>query len=227
MDWSLMIFAAGFGTRMKHLTRDQPKPMIKVAKRPLIDHALDLAKDLPATKTVVNLHYKPEKLLDHLSNKNVETIVETPDILDTGGGLLNALPLLGTNPVMTLNSDAIWKGPNPLQDLARMWDPAQMDGLLMCLPPARAIGRSAPGDFQINDAGQVIRGPGLVYGGAQIIKTNRLADIQKTVFSLNELWDLLIAENRLYAMEYSGFWCDVGHPDGILQAEQMLKESNV
>ena len=227
MGWSVMIFAAGFGTRMKHLTQDRPKPMIEVASKPLIDHALGLCETLPASKTVVNLHYKAEVLLDHLKDRHVETILETPDILDTGGGLLNALPLLGTAPVMTLNSDAIWKGANPLKQLAQAWRPERMDALLMCIPPARAVGHEGGGDFQINNKGQIMRGAGLVYGGAQIIKTDQLKDIGKNVFSLNALWNILIEKNSLYAAEYDGFWCDVGHPEGISKAEDMLKARDV
>lgn len=222
-----MVFAAGFGTRMKHLTRDRPKPMIEVANRPLIDHALSLTEALPATRTVVNLHYKAEVLLRHLDGRAVDTIVEAPDILDTGGGLRNALPLLGETTVMTLNPDAIWRGPNPLHVLADHWDPVRMDGLLMCIPPPRAKGHTGTGDFVLAPDGSVTRGPGAVYGGAQIIKTDRLAGIPETVFSLNLLWDRLMAEDRLYAVEYQGLWCDVGHPDGVAIAEDLLEHRDV
>lgn len=227
MQWSVMIFAAGFGTRMKHLTRDRPKPMVTVAGRPLIDHTRDLARDLPAARVVANLHYKPQLLLDHLEQTEVKTILESPEILDTGGGLRNALPLLSNNPVMTLNSDALWAGPNPLRILAEAWRPEQMDALLMGITPDRAIGAQSDGDFTPDSNGRVTRGNGLIYGGAQIIKTDLLSEIPETVFSLNRLWDLMIDKNRLYAVEYSGYWADVGHPGGIETAERMLEAHSV
>ena len=222
-----MIFAAGFGTRMKHLTRDRPKPMVCVDEKPLIDYALELARDLPAETIVANLHYKPEVLAAHLRGTEVRTILETPDILDTGGGLRNALPVLGETTVMTLNSDVIWHGPNPLKLLEKAWEPDVMDGLLMCLPKKNSVGYQGRGSFVINASGRITRGDGVIYGGAQIIKTERLRDIPEDVFSLNQLWDILIAENSLYAIEFDGFWCDVGHPDGIAAAEQLLRSRDV
>ncbi|MFK7744990.1 MAG: nucleotidyltransferase family protein [Roseobacter sp.] len=227
MRWSVMIFAAGFGTRMKHLTRDKPKPLVEVNGAPLIDHALGLTTDLPAAKVVANLHYKPDALRAHLHAQGVHTLLETPEILDTGGGLRNALPVLGASPVMTLNSDAIWCGRNPLKALATAWDPDKMDGLLMCIPPKKAVGYNGPGNFVIDTAGRITRGPGAVYGGAQIIKTDRLREIGSNVFSLNVLWDMLIAESRLYAVEYGDAWCDVGHPDGVAQATKLLRAQHV
>lgn len=227
MRWPVMIFAAGFGTRMGQLTQDRPKPMIEVAGRPLIDHALDLAEALPADPIAINLHYKPEPLATHLKNRAVRLILEKPDILDTGGGLRNALPVLGKDEVMTLNSDAVWSGPNPLTLLAETWEPERMDGLLMCVPLARTHGHDGGGDFTADTEGQIRRGSGLVYGGAQIIKTERLHEIGEQVFSLNVLWNLLLAQNRLYCVQYPGHWCDVGHPGGIALAEKMLKFPHV
>lgn len=227
MGWSVMLFAAGFGTRMKHLTRNRPKPMVEVAGRPLIDHALDLTTDLPATTTVANLHYKPALLQKHLARQNVQTVLEAPQILDTGGGLRHALPLLGSDPVMTLNADAVWSGDNPLRQLQAAWDPTRMDGLLMCISRANTVGYTGPGNFVLGPSNRVTRGPGLVYGGAQIIKTDRLIEITEPAFSLNVLWDLLIAENSLFAVEYRGKWCDVGHPEGIPLAENLLAAQDV
>lgn len=227
MGWSVMIFAAGFGTRMKHLTRDRPKPMVEVAGRPLIDHALDLTDALPAAKTVINLHYKAEVLQEHLSGRAVTLSHELPDILDTGGGLRHALPLLGSEPVMTLNSDAIWGGGNPLTQLREAWDPGSMEGLLLCLRRSNVVGYDGPGNFIVDTADRVTRGDGLIYGGAQIIKTDRLHAIREKAFSLNQLWDQMITEKSLYAVEYDAKWCDVGHPGGIPLAEAVLAQKHV
>ena len=126
-----MLFAAGFGTRMGALTAERPKPLIAVAGKPLIDHALDLVEPLGLARVVANLHYKPEPLIAHLSGRGILFSHETPDILETGGGLRHALPLLGRGPVFTMNTDAVWRGPNPLTLLAEAWNPDRMDAILI------------------------------------------------------------------------------------------------
>ena len=222
-----MLFAAGFGTRMGALTAERPKPLIEVAGKPLIDHALDLITKYGADKIVANLHYKPEMLAPHLAQRGVEVSLEHPDILETGGGLRAALPLLGKGPHFTMNTDAVWRGPNPLALLAEAWDPHQMDALMLCVPRDHAVGHAGSGDFLLADTGQISRGPGLVYSGVQIIKPDLLHDIAEPAFSLNVLWDKMLDQGRLFGAEYPGLWCDVGHPQGITLAEEMLKGADV
>ncbi|WP_299916187.1 nucleotidyltransferase family protein [uncultured Roseobacter sp.] len=224
---SLMLFAAGFGTRMRPLTDDRPKPMVEVAGRPLIDHALDQTVQIAPDRIVVNLHYKPEPLLKHLAGTGVQTLLETPDILDTGGGLRNALPRLGTAPVFTLNTDAIWIGPSPIAMLQEAWRPEVMDALLVCVPLQNTHSHDGQGDFEIDPQGHLMRGRAHVYGGAQIIKTDRLDEIAEEKFSLNRLWDLMLTEGRIYGLEYPGHWCDVGQPDSIDVAENLLAGQDV
>ena len=219
---SVMLFAAGFGTRMGALTADRPKPLIAVAGRALIDHALVLVDDFGAETVVANLHYRPDMLRAHLSGRDIGFSEESPDILETGGGLRAALPMLGQGPVMTMNTDAVWNGPNPLSLLAEAWDPDRMDALLICVPRDRAVGHAGQGDFVLDDRGRLTRGPGAVYGGVQIIKTEGLMDIGEEVFSLNLLWDRMLRDGRLYGLCYPGHWCDVGHPAGIALAEKMI-----
>jgi MurNAc alpha-1-phosphate uridylyltransferase len=222
-----MMFAAGFGTRMGALTEDRPKPLIEVAGRPLIDHALALVQEVQPRGVVVNLHYKAEMLEQHLSGTGVATIREQPDILDTGGGLRNALPLLGPEPVLTTNTDAIWVGPNPMELLLKAWDPSRMDALLICVPTGQAHGHKGAGDFTIGPDGQLSRKGNTVYGGVQIMRTDLLRDIAKTSFSLNLIWNKMAESHRLFGLEYPGQWCDVGHPEGIAEAEAMLAQANV
>ncbi|WP_372921728.1 NTP transferase domain-containing protein, partial [Roseovarius sp.] len=131
---SVMLFAAGFGTRMGALTAERPKPMIEVAGRPLIDHALSLVRAHRPDRIVANVHYRPDPLIRHLEGSEVIISHETPDILETGGGLRAALPHLGEGPVFTMNTDAVWSGPNPLDLLFDLWQPARMDALLLCVP---------------------------------------------------------------------------------------------
>lgn len=218
--FAVMLFAAGFGTRMGALTADTPKPLVQVAGRPLIDHALDVAAG--AKRIVANVHYKPDALAAHLKARGVMVSHEDP-ILETGGGLRAALPLLGQGPVMTLNTDAVWTGPNPLDQLAALWDDTRMDGLLLLLPDA-AVGKPA-GDFVMDDKGRLTRAKGArgsVYLGAQILRTEGLSAITETVFSLNLLWDRMIGTGRLFGAVHRGGWCDVGHPAGIAEAEALL-----
>lgn len=222
-----MMFAAGFGTRMRHLTAHQPKPMVKVAGRPLIDHALELASAVKAQPIVANLHYLPEPLEAHLHGTGVITVREQPDILETGGGLRNALPHLGPDPVVTLNTDAVWAGPNPIQLLLDAWDPAQMDALLICVPRNRVHGRDGAGDFRIDDDGRLHRGDDTVYGGVQILKTDLLHQVGEAAFSLNVIWNMMHARGTLFGLPYPGDWCDVGHPKGIDAAETMLANADV
>ncbi|WP_113911686.1 nucleotidyltransferase family protein [Roseovarius dicentrarchi] len=224
---AIMLFAAGFGTRMGDLTADRPKPLISVAGRTLLDHALDIAADAGHARIVVNAHYKSDQIAAHLAGRDIAIAYETPDILDTGGGLRAALPLLGAETVYTMNTDAVWRGPNPLRLLSAAWQPDAMDALLLCVPPSRAIGHSGEGDFLMTEAGVLSRGAGLVYSGVQIIKASTLADMPDGAFSLNKVWDKLLATGRLHGCTYPGAWCDVGHPAGITLAEQMLNAPDV
>ena len=222
MPDALMLFAAGFGTRMGALTAARPKPLIEVAGRPLIDHALALAEGFGPLRRVANAHYRADQLEAHLAPRGVTVSREQPEILDTGGGLRHALPLLGANPVFTLNTDAVWSGPNPLRLLADAWDPTRMDALLLCVPLANAVGRKGGGDFDILRDGRLSRGGDLVYTGAQIVKTKALHAMTEPVFSLNVIWNQMAEQGRLCGLPYPGQWCDVGHPEGIRLAEEML-----
>ncbi len=224
---AVMLFAAGFGTRMAPLTDHCPKPLIPVAGKPLIDHALALVNEIGPGRVVANTHYLGEQMADHLRPLGVTLSPEQPDILDTGGGVRAALPLLGDGPVYTLNPDAIWSGPNPLTLLQKAWNPDQMDGLLVCVPLAQAVGRIGRGDFDLDASDRIRRGTDFVYGGAQIIKTDGLYDFPQKVFSLNLLWDRMLTSDRLFALKYPGRWCDVGHPAGITLAEDLLGQTNV
>ncbi|MEX0283856.1 MAG: nucleotidyltransferase family protein [Paracoccaceae bacterium] len=220
----LMIFAAGFGTRMGDLTKTQPKPMIEVAGKPLIDRALDLATGAGLSKIVVNTHYLADVLETHLVDKQVLISRETPDILETGGGLKNALSLIDASCVTTFNPDAIWAGPNPISVIQSAWQPDKMDALLLCVPLDRAIGRMGGGDFEVDEEGALRRPGDLVYGGVHIIKTHCVAEVDEAAFSLNVVWNRLAAENRVCVEIFEGYWCDVGTPEGITLAEQMIAD---
>lgn len=220
MPDAVMLFAAGFGTRMGPLTAERPKPLIEVNGKALLDHALDLTGGL--SRRVVNAHYHADQIVAHLADQAVEVSLETPDILDTGGGLRQALPLLGEGPVFTLNTDAVWRGPNPLDVLKGAWSPDDMDALLLCVPLARATGRNGQGDFTLDQQGRLTWGGDMVYTGAQIVRTEALADVPDLAFSLHKLWNAALEKDRFRGVVYPGKWADVGHPEGITLAEEML-----
>lgn len=221
MPDAVLFFAAGLGTRMRPLTNDRPKPLIEVSGKTLLDHALEPAAGV--ARRVVNLHYKAEMIRAHLKDRpDILFSDETDALLDTGGGLRKALPLLGEGPVLTMNTDAVWKGPNPFETLLRAWDPDSMDALLLLVPQDRAIGHTGHGDFRRAEDGRISRGPGTIYTGAQIINPAGLSKFSEPSFSLNLLWDDILARNRLFGAIFPGQWCDVGRPDCISLAEEML-----
>ncbi|MDO5632349.1 MAG: nucleotidyltransferase family protein [Paracoccus sp. (in: a-proteobacteria)] len=222
MPDALMIFAAGLGTRMRPLTETRPKPLIRVGGQTLLDRAIALGRAGGARRVVVNTHYLAPMIADHLAGTDVAISHEPGPVLETGGGLRQALPLLGAGAVLTLNPDVVWTGANPVAGLRAAWDGARMDALLMLVPLARATARAGGGDFAQDSAGRISRGGDLVYGGAQIINPALLDAIPETVFSLNRCWDAAIAQGRAFGLIHSGGWCDVGRPDTIPLAEALL-----
>ncbi len=217
-----MILAAGFGTRMGGLTRDRPKPLIKVAGKPLLDHALTAAAE-GGGPIAVNAHYRAGQIIDHLAGRDVHVLHETPDILDSGGGVRNALPILGDGPLATLNADAVWSGPGPISTLCTEWDAEEMDVLLLLVPRDRAVARQGGGDFALEPDGRVRPDTsGQVYTGAQILGGGLVARWPEGAFSMWDVWRYALARHRLFGCVYPGHWADVGHPDGIALAEAML-----
>jgi MurNAc alpha-1-phosphate uridylyltransferase len=223
-----MIFAAGFGTRMAPLTDTVPKPMLPVAGRPMIDHCIAMIRQAGDFPIVVNTHHLAAQIESHLAAvPGVRCLRETPEILETGGGLRNALPLLGTAPVITANCDVLWSGANPVRQALAAWRPEAMDALMVLVPVRMALGYTGAGDFFLERDGWLRRRGAAaqapyVYGGVQIIKTDALADIPDTRFSVSLLWDRMIAAGRLYGTVHDGGWRDIGHPEGLQAAEAAL-----
>jgi N-acetyl-alpha-D-muramate 1-phosphate uridylyltransferase len=224
----LMLFAAGFGTRMGALTERWPKPLIEVGGKALIDHALEVADGAAIGRTVVNLHYRGDQIRQHLRHRSdIRFSEEAPKILDTGGGLRHAGRLLGGKTALTLNTDAIWTGRNPLQQLIDGWQPEAMDCLLLLLPADLATGHTGKPDFSLGSDGRIQRGTGKethVYLGAQVVKVDGLDTITEPAFSLNTVWDQMIRGGRAFGIEHDGGWCDVGYPSAIALAEEMLSQ---
>lgn len=224
---SAMIFAAGFGTRLGDLVKEVPKPLVQVGGKALIDHALEIVDKAGIYQCAVNLHYHADKLACHLANRpNLLLIKEHPEILDTGGGLLNAIDVLGTETIFTLNSDTVWRGKNPLHQLNDHWPRKDIDALLLLVSPDSVWGHSGHCDFVFDSNGIVQRAEtpeGYVYTGAQIIKPNCLKQIGKRIFSLNEVWDRLISVRRIAGVVYSGKIGDAGTVQGLKASEDLLR----
>lgn len=222
MPDTVMFFAAGFGTRMRHLTADTPKPLVPLNGRPMMDHAIDLACEAGISTKIANAHYLADQIVDHLAARDIEVHVEADEILDTGGGLKAILHRIPPGPLFTMNSDAVWIGPNPLTQLRAAWDPERMDALMMLIPPTNSNDPTLRGDFACDAEGRLSRGPGAIYGGLQIIDPTHVAAVPDRVFSLNTVWDEMIDRGRLFGISYPGRWFDIGTPEGLADAEDQL-----
>lgn len=230
-----MLMAAGLGKRMRPLTATRPKPLIRVAGQALIDHALDRIEEAGIRRTIVNVHYLADAIEGHLKSRARRTGAdyvisdERARLLETGGGLIKALPLLGEKPFLCANSDNLWiNGPvDSIRALAGRWDDATMDALLLMVPHARATGNSGSGDFRMDPRGQLSRrSPGriapFVFTGVQILSPRLIVDPPSDVFSTNVFWDRAIAAGRAYGFVHPGLWFDVGRPESIPLVEAAI-----
>lgn len=229
-----MVLAAGLGKRMRPLTATRPKPLVEVAGKALLDHALDRLKAAGIGRAVVNVHYLADALEAHLARKvkGIECVVsdERARLLETGGGLVKALPLIPDDPFLVVNSDNLWvDGPaDSIRALAHRWDDARMDALLLLVPLARANCHKGMGDFHLDGAGLLSRrrpsrvAP-FVYTGIQLVSKRLFAGAEAVPFSLNILWDRAIAEGRAWGMVHNGLWFDVGTPPAVKRTEAMLQ----
>ena len=221
----MMLFAAGFGSRMQPLTADLPKPLISVAGRSLLDRTLELAWAGGISKIVVNTHYLGHKIRDSLKNKPV-TVVHEKKILNTGGGLKNARSHFEGPAVFTSNGDAVWSGPNPFKVLTQHWQDG-CEALLLCASVGQVHGHAEPGDFSVTEDGTVTRGGDWVYLGVQIIQLGAVESIADEAYSLNLVWDQLIARGTLRTAIYTGQWCDIGRPENIALGAGIVDSQNV
>ncbi len=221
-----MILAAGFGTRMGALTMDRPKPLIAVNGSALLDHAIEALRGAGVTRIVVNGHYKAEQIKAHIAGMpDVTFSDESSEILDSGGGVKAAIPLLRADALVTLNADAVFTGPNPIETILKHWAPEHMDALTLMVPQAHAVGRKGGGDFAMDETGRLSwNASGAVYSGAQILKASLFENTPQGPFSLHEIWNKAMAAGRMFGTMHSGRWADVGHPEGIALAEAMLHE---
>ncbi|MFP3920632.1 MAG: nucleotidyltransferase family protein [Dichotomicrobium sp.] len=230
-----MVLAAGYGKRMQPLTETIPKPLVRLAGRPLIDHVLDRLAQAGVREAVVNLHYLADALEAHLRERQEPPRVGFSDeraaVLDTGGGVKMALDRLGPDGFFVQNSDSVWieDGESNLARLARQWDPAEMDALLLLADVKGSLGYGGRGDFTLAEDGRLQRRAAeqtapYVFAGVSIAHPRLFADSPEGAFSLNPLWDRAIARGRLFGMPLHGEWMHIGTPEALEAAEQRLRQ---
>ena len=228
-----MVLAAGLGKRMRPLTATRPKPLVDVAGKPLLDHVLDRLRAAGVQRAVVNVHYLAAAVEAHLQDQaqGLEILIsdETKQLLETGGGVINALPLIEDETFLIVNSDNLWvDGPvDSIQLLEQRWDEAAMDALLLVVPFSQAHCHPGVGDFVMDPMGRLARrAPGkpapFVYTGVQIVSRRLFRDAPDGAFSMNILWNRAIAEGRVFGLVHEGLWFDVGTPPAIAKTEAIL-----
>ena len=231
-----MVLAAGLGKRMRPLTASRPKPLIEVAGRPLLDHVVERLKAAGVEKVVVNVHYLASAVEAHLAKYSCGLDVAISDeralLLETGGGMVKAAPLIDCDPFLVVNSDNLWiDGPaDTLKLLASHWDGSKMDALLLLVPHAKAENHAGRGDFHMDKAGRLRRrersyvAP-FVYTGIQMVSKHLLEDAPEGPFSTNLLWDRAIEQGRCFGAVHQGLWFDVGTPQSIKATELTLEDA--
>ena len=230
-----MVMAAGLGKRMRPLTATRPKPLVEVAGKALLDHVFDRLRAAGIKRAVVNVHYLADALEAHLKRKVQDMEVAISDerghLLETGGGLVKALPLIGEDRFLVVNSDNFWvDGPvDAIRLLASRWDEATMDALLLVVPLARANCHNGRGDFHMDPMGRLSRRkPGrmapFVYTGIQLVSRRLFEGAPEGAFSTNLLWNKAIEAGRCYGLAHQGLWFDVGTPGAIAKTEALLAD---
>ena len=224
-----MVLAAGLGLRMRPITDRMPKPLVPVLGRSMLDRAFDHLDQVGVAHRVVNAHWLGRMIHDHVAQRTDTVVSDEAELLETGGGVAKALPLLGSAPFFVCNADILWRnGPVPaLRRLAEAWDDGRMDALLLMQPTATAFGYDGCGDFFLNEAGQARRrGAGetapTLFAGVQILHPRLFADAPVGAFSLNVLYDRAAAAGRLAGIVHDGEWYHIGTPQALAEAETLL-----
>ncbi len=228
-----MVLAAGLGKRMRPLTATRPKPLVEVAGKPLLDHVLDRLRSAGIGRAVVNAHYLADVVAAHLKDEaqDLEILIsdETGELLETGGGVTKALPLIEDATFLIVNSDNLWvDGPvDAIRLLEQRWDEQAMDALLLVVPLAHAHCHEGAGDFRMDPLGRLTRrAPGkpapFVYTGVQIVSRRLFENAPEGAFSMNVLWNRAIAESRVFGLVHEGLWFDVGTPPAVAKTEAIL-----
>jgi N-acetyl-alpha-D-muramate 1-phosphate uridylyltransferase len=227
-----MILAAGLATRLRPLSLERPKALMEVAGKTLLDHALDRLAEVGVTQAVVNAHHLGDQIESHLAGRKSPAIriSQEDPILDTGGGIAKALPLLGPEPFYVVNAKIVWRGgqEEALKRLAAMWDDSRMDALLLLQPTVSAVGYEGPGDLTMDQFGllrfrEESEIAPFVYASIQIIHPRLFDGAPQGAFPLRPLWERAAAAGRLFGLRHDGEWYHVATPQGLAAAEEQLR----
>jgi MurNAc alpha-1-phosphate uridylyltransferase len=231
------ILAAGYGKRMRPLTDTMPKPLVRLAGQPLLAHVIARLTEAGVARLVINVHYLADQIETYLQDAaapGVEVMVsdERQQILDTGGGVSQALSRLGGDPFYIHNSDTVWieYGFGNLPAMAAAWDDARMDALLLLAPTDEALGYDGAGDFFMAGDGLLTRRPPggrapFVFAGVSIAHPRLFEGAPDGAFSLNQLWDRAMANGRVHGFALRGTWMHVGTPEALEAAERRLRDA--
>jgi len=226
-----MVLAAGLGTRLRPITLSRPKALIEVSGKTLLDHALDRLAEAGVEDAVVNTHHLADRIARHLASRTWPRIhlSHETEILETGGAIAKALPLLGPDPFYVVNAKIVWQGgrKDALLQLAEAWNEAEMDGLLLMQPTASAVGYDGPGDFTMDQLGRLAwRAPQIVvpfvYASIQILHPRLFEGAPKGAFSLHPLWTRAMEAGRLFGLRHDGAWYHVTTAPGLAEVEREL-----
>jgi N-acetyl-alpha-D-muramate 1-phosphate uridylyltransferase len=234
-DITAMIMAAGKGTRMMPLTADRPKPLVEVGGVALLDHVLSHLRGAGISRIVINTHYRAEQIEQHMAQHATDLCVTISDervlLRDTGGGLVQALPLIQSDPFLCVNADNWWAdiGENAFKRLIAAWDDSAMDVLMLVIPFDQANNTQGEGDFDLNSEGRLSRRKAgqrgaYVWTGIQMMSKRLIIDPPSDVFSTNIFWDRAIAKHRCFGLVHDGLWFDVGYPQAIEMTQAKLLE---
>lgn len=232
-----MVLAAGQGVRMRPLTDSMPKPMVRLKGRPLIDHVLDRIADAGVARAVVNVHYLADQIEAHVAKRTAPQIVISDEralLLETGGGVVNALPKLGPEPFLIHNSDSVWiegVGSN-LERTFAAWDAEKMDALMLLASATTSLGYEGCGDFSMGTDGRLERRgerqmTPFVFTGVSIAHPRMFEGMPNEPHSLNRPWDIAIDKGRLYGIRLDGLWMHVGTPEALVEAERWIESEDV
>jgi MurNAc alpha-1-phosphate uridylyltransferase len=233
---TIILFSAGLGTRMRHLTQDMPKPLLPILGKPILHYVFDVVQTYPFKRIIINTHYLHKKIEEEVEiikklNPNLPEIIISyePELLNTGGTVKNAYKIIGDNPIFTMNCDCLFFPDEPIfQNMVKIWDSEKMNFLLLSYPVSKAIGYKGEGDFDILPNNTINRPKDLdimpyMYTGIQILKPKILSENIEDKFSLGAYY-LDGLGNNIYTYLFQGQWCHASSPEDIIDIENYIKQ---
>jgi len=222
---TIMILAAGLGKRMENYTKKVPKPLIKFGNKTLIERIIKKLESYGFKRIVINIFYLKNKIKKKLNNKFKTKIFYSEEnfLLNTGGGVKNAIKILNTKEFFVINSDIFWEDKNqsPFGQLNKFWNKNKMDALLLLYPKNKD-----KGDYNISKSNRIVKdenNPKYVFTGIQILKSELFLKKKEKIFSLSLIYNQLIEKKIIFGLVYSGKWFHIGTLKSLKEHEKMLK----